>query len=291
MITRLAGSLAAAGRTNDADGLIGAAMAREDAVRHRPARRHRDPALPLAVRRHPDDRVRPAAPRRGLRRPGRPRRPGVPDRRTGLRRTGAHEAAVQPGTGFGPQGLRRIAAQPRPRPTRSSHSSTASSTRRPPAAAAPAAAPPPRRPSRTPRPKSIVAITACPTGIAHTYMAADALAAAAKEPASRSSSRPRAPRAARRCRRRPSPTPTPSSSPPTSGSRTSGRFAGKPVVASGVKRAINEPDKMIAEAVAASDNPNAARVEGSARRRGHAAARRRATSAGAPEPGRSCSPA
>ena len=42
------------------------------------------------------------------------------------------------------------------------------------------------------------------------------------------------------------------------------RFAGKPVVASGVKRAINEPAKMVAEALAAADNPNAARVEGSA---------------------------
>jgi PTS system fructose-specific IIC component len=40
------------------------------------------------------------------------------------------------------------------------------------------------------------------------------------------------------------------------------RFSGKPVIASGVKRAINEPDKMIAEAVAAADNPNAPRVEG-----------------------------
>ena len=42
------------------------------------------------------------------------------------------------------------------------------------------------------------------------------------------------------------------------------RFAGKPVVASGVKRAINEPAKMVAEALAAADNPNAARVEGGA---------------------------
>ncbi len=42
------------------------------------------------------------------------------------------------------------------------------------------------------------------------------------------------------------------------------RFAGKPVVASGVKRAINEPDKMVAEALAAAKNPNAARVEGTA---------------------------
>ena len=41
------------------------------------------------------------------------------------------------------------------------------------------------------------------------------------------------------------------------------RFAGKPVVASGVKRAINEPAKMVAEALAAANDPNSARVEGS----------------------------
>ena len=51
------------------------------------------------------------------------------------------------------------------------------------------------------------------------------------------------------------------------------RFAGKPVVASGVKRAINEPAKMIAEALAAADDPNAARVEGAG---AGAAAERRA---------------
>jgi PTS system fructose-specific IIC component len=42
------------------------------------------------------------------------------------------------------------------------------------------------------------------------------------------------------------------------------RFAGKPVVASGVKRAINEPDKMVAEALSAATNPAAARVKGDA---------------------------
>ena len=40
------------------------------------------------------------------------------------------------------------------------------------------------------------------------------------------------------------------------------RFVGKPVIESGVKRAINEPKKMIEEAVAASKNPNAYRVTG-----------------------------
>jgi PTS system fructose-specific IIC component len=54
------------------------------------------------------------------------------------------------------------------------------------------------------------------------------------------------------------------------------RFAGKPVIASGVKRAINEPDVMIAEAVAAAGNPNSVRVEGSA----DAAAATSATAAG-----------
>ena len=112
-------------------------------------------------------------------------------------------------------------------------------------------------------PKTIVAITACPTGIAHTYMAADSLVAAAKEAGvnlvveTQGSS---------------GSTPLDASTIAKAdavifatdvGVKDKGRFAGKPVVASGVKRAINEPAKMVAEAVAAADNPNAARVEGS----------------------------
>ncbi len=42
------------------------------------------------------------------------------------------------------------------------------------------------------------------------------------------------------------------------------RFAGLPVIESGVKRAINEPAKMVEEAVAASKNPNARKVAGTA---------------------------
>ena len=59
------------------------------------------------------------------------------------------------------------------------------------------------------------------------------------------------------------------------GVRDQGRFAGKPVVATGVKRAINEPDVMIREALAAADDPNAAARRGRRgrrRRRRHAAA-------------------
>ncbi len=112
-----------------------------------------------------------------------------------------------------------------------------------------------------------MAITACPTGIAHTYMAADALKAAAERAGVTLAVE----------------TQGSSGSTPLDAATIAGadavifatdvgvkdrqRFAGKPVVASGVKRAINEPDKMIAEAVSAADDPSAARVQG-ARRRG-----------------------
>ena len=118
--------------------------------------------------------------------------------------------------------------------------------------------------SVAPQGKSIIAITACPTGIAHTYMAADALKLAAQRAGVHLTVE----------------TQGSSGSTPVSAARIADadavifatdvgvkdrqRFAGKPVIASGVKRAINEPDVMIAEAVAAVDNPSALRVEGSA---------------------------
>ncbi|ANY23326.1 PTS fructose transporter subunit IIABC [Gordonia terrae] len=147
-----------------------------------------------------------------------------------------------------------------------------------PAAAAPAAAavstaksenasaqkdPAPTDPAQTADTKPrIVAITACPTGIAHTYMAADALKYAAERAGVEFAVE------------------TQGSSATTAfdpeviasadavifatdvGVKGRNRFSGKPVIASGVKRAINEPDAMIAEAVAAGRNPNAARVTG-----------------------------
>ena len=111
---------------------------------------------------------------------------------------------------------------------------------------------------------SLVAITACPTGIAHTYMAADSLALAAKDAGVTLTVE----------------TQGSSGSTPLSadtiaaagavifatdvGVKDRQRFAGKPVIASGVKRAINEPAKMIAEAVTAATDPNAPRVEAAA---------------------------
>jgi fructose PTS system EIIBC or EIIC component len=113
-------------------------------------------------------------------------------------------------------------------------------------------------------PKTLVAITACPTGIAHTYMAADSLVAAAKkagatlhvETQGSSGSTPLSPSTIAEADAVIFATDV--------GVKDKQRFAGKPVVASGVKRAINEPDKMVAEALAAADNPSAARVQGDA---------------------------
>jgi fructose PTS system EIIBC or EIIC component len=110
--------------------------------------------------------------------------------------------------------------------------------------------------------KVVVAVTACPTGIAHTYMAADSLVAAAERAGITLKVETQGSGAT---------TPLPASliasadavifatDVPVKGRE---RFAGKPVVASGVKRAINEPDAMVAEALTASTDPQAARVAG-----------------------------
>ncbi|TFC94670.1 MULTISPECIES: fructose-specific PTS transporter subunit EIIC [Cryobacterium] len=112
--------------------------------------------------------------------------------------------------------------------------------------------------------KRIVAVTACPTGIAHTYMAAESLVAAAKAAGVDLQVE-------------------------TQGSagltmldpaviaaadavifavdvdvRGRERFAGKPVIQVPVKRGIDEPAKLIRDALAAADNPNARRVGGTA---------------------------
>jgi fructose PTS system EIIBC or EIIC component len=112
--------------------------------------------------------------------------------------------------------------------------------------------------------KTLVAVTACPTGIAHTYMAADSLVAAAKkagatlhvETQGSSGSTPLSPATIAEADAVIFATDV--------GVKDKQRFAGKPVVASGVKRAINEPDKMVAEALAAAADPAAPRVQGDA---------------------------
>ncbi|TFV86633.1 fructose-specific PTS transporter subunit EIIC [Blastococcus sp. CT_GayMR16] len=111
--------------------------------------------------------------------------------------------------------------------------------------------------------KSIVVVSACPTGIAHTYMAADKLAAAGKaagvdihvETQGSSGATPLDPAVVRAA--------DAVIFAVDVGVRDQGRFAGKPLVQSGTKRAINEPDVMIREALAAADDPNGRRVPGS----------------------------
>ena len=111
--------------------------------------------------------------------------------------------------------------------------------------------------SDTPR---IVAITACPTGIAHTYMAADYLRAAGKKLGVDVKVEPQGSTATE-----------PLSTDDIEGAdavifatdvgvKGRERFAGKPVIESGVKRAVDEPEKMVSEAVAASKDPHAHRV-------------------------------
>ncbi|MEK6345588.1 MAG: fructose-specific PTS transporter subunit EIIC [Curtobacterium sp.] len=112
--------------------------------------------------------------------------------------------------------------------------------------------------------KVIVGVTACPTGIAHTYMAADALVAAAQragaemhvETQGSSQVEPLDPALIARADAVVFAVDV--------DVRDRGRFAGKPLVSGPVKRGVDEPDKMIAEALRAADDPNAARVQGGA---------------------------
>ncbi|TFB71350.1 PTS lactose transporter subunit IIC [Cryobacterium glaciale] len=110
----------------------------------------------------------------------------------------------------------------------------------------------------------IVAVTACPTGIAHTYMAADSLVAAAK-----------AVGVDLQVETQGSAGLTPLDPAVIAAAdavifavdvdvRGRERFAGKPVINAPVKRGIDEPGRLIEEALAAALNPNARRVSGTA---------------------------
>ncbi|MEV7605866.1 fructose-specific PTS transporter subunit EIIC [Paenarthrobacter sp. NPDC089322] len=136
-----------------------------------------------------------------------------------------------------------------------------------PTAAAPAASAAPAagataagRTTTAAAPKRLVAVTACPTGIAHTYMAADSLVAAAKEVGvdlqvetqGSSGAKPLDPAVIAAA--------DAVIFAVDVDVRGKERFAGKPVVNAPVKRGIDEPEKMVQEALAAADNPHAHRV-------------------------------
>ena len=108
----------------------------------------------------------------------------------------------------------------------------------------------------------LVAVTACPTGIAHTYMAADSLAQEATrrgidlhvETQGSAGATPLDPQVIRDADAVIFATDV--------GVRDRGRFAGKPVVEYGVKKGIDAPGQLIDEALAAASNPDARRVSG-----------------------------
>ncbi|GAA3752765.1 fructose-specific PTS transporter subunit EIIC [Microbacterium kribbense] len=147
--------------------------------------------------------------------------------------------------------------------------------------AAPAAAPAPRNEAaaapnaptidgRTPR---IVAVTACATGIAHTFMAADALTAAGAKNGVELTVEPQGSSGYQAL---------PAGVIDAADAiifavdvdvREPQRFAGKPVVRASVKAGIEHPDDLIARAVSAAADPHADRVTGTAAT---------ATAAGAP---------
>ncbi|MDD7962675.1 PTS fructose transporter subunit IIABC [Microbacterium thalli] len=137
----------------------------------------------------------------------------------------------------------------------------------PPAASAPASAPAAATSTDLQidgRPARIVAVTSCATGIAHTFMAADALTAAGKDAGIDLVVEPQGSSGYQAL---------PASVIDDADAvifatdvdvREISRFAGKPVIRSGVKRGIEQPTQMIREAVAAASDPNAARVSGAA---------------------------
>jgi fructose PTS system EIIBC or EIIC component len=135
-------------------------------------------------------------------------------------------------------------------------------------ATAPAPPAPSPAPEATPevapaRRRRLVAVTSCPTGIAHTYMAAESLEAAAARAGVDIAVETQGSGGF---------TPLQQSVIDQAdavvfaadvGVKDRGRFAGKPLVAGGVKRGIDDPDAMVATAIGFVDDPNAPRVEGS----------------------------
>ena len=111
-------------------------------------------------------------------------------------------------------------------------------------------------------PRRLVAVTACPTGIAHTYMAADSLKNTADDMGVDLQVETQGSSGATRL----DPSVIRNAEAVIFATdvdvRERSRFAGLPYIASAVKRGIDEPREMIDEALAAADNPDAKRVSG-----------------------------
>lgn len=135
-----------------------------------------------------------------------------------------------------------------------------------PAEAAPTAAPAAAKeaPAASAPVKKIVAVTACPTGIAHTYMAADALKYAAEELGYDLKVETQGSSGNEKLTQADIDAADAVIFAVSVNVRERNRFAGKPFVESPVKRGIDEPKEMIAEALAEAENPNGARVAAAA---------------------------
>ena len=136
-----------------------------------------------------------------------------------------------------------------------------------PAEAAPAAAPATsaqKTPAASAPVKKIVAVTACPTGIAHTYMAADALKYAAEELGYDLKVETQGSSGNEKLTQADIDAADAVIFAVSVNVRERNRFAGKPFIESPVKRGIDEPKEMIAEALAEAENPNGARVAAAA---------------------------
>lgn len=112
--------------------------------------------------------------------------------------------------------------------------------------------------------KKIVAVTACPTGIAHTYMAADALKYAAEELGYDLKVETQGSSGNEKLTQADIDAADAVIFAVSVNVRERNRFAGKPFVESPVKRGIDEPKEMIADALAEAENPNGARVAAAA---------------------------
>ncbi len=114
------------------------------------------------------------------------------------------------------------------------------------------------------RPARIVAVTACATGIAHTFMAADALTAEGKKEGIDLVVEPQGSSGYKAIDQSVIDNADAVIFATDVDVRDPQRFAGKPVVRSGVKRGIEQPAQLISEAVAIAADPNGARVAAAA---------------------------
>ena len=144
-------------------------------------------------------------------------------------------------------GEKKVEAKPAEAAPAAAHAASAQET---PAASAPV--------------KKIVAVTACPTGIAHTYMAADALKYAAEELGYDLKVETQGSSGNETLSQADIDAADAVIFAVSVNVRERNRFAGKPFVESPVKRGIDEPKEMIAEALAEAENPNGARVAAAA---------------------------